>query len=65
MSQLNYLHVFGMITNAVYHLVGLDLTCANSVDCSEEWELVFHVLALQHVVDFLSSDWTLCRVGSE
>jgi hypothetical protein len=51
--------VLGVGTNAVNQLIGLDLSRADLVDSSEEWEFIFHVLSFKHVVDFFSSDWTL------
>lgn len=54
-----HLHVLGMVTNAFYQLVGLDLSSADFVDGSEKREFLFHVLGLQHVVDFFSGDWAL------
>lgn len=51
--------MFRVVTNAVYHLIGLDLARADTMDGGEEGELVFHVLGLQHMVDLFSRDWTL------
>lgn len=54
-----YLQVLGVVANAVYQLGWLDLASADFVNGGEEWELVLHVLGLQHVVHFLSGNWTL------
>lgn len=53
------LHVLWVVSDAVNQLIGLDLKSADFVDGSEEWELVFHVLGLKHVVDFFGGDGTL------
>lgn len=62
-SQSKHLHVLRVGTNAVNQLSGLDLTSANLVDCCEEWELVLHVLSLEHVVHFFGGDWTLLMIN--
>jgi hypothetical protein len=51
--------VLWVVSDAVNQLIGLDLKSADFVDGSEEWELFFHVLGLEHVVDFFGGDGTL------
>lgn len=58
-TPAKHLHVFGMGADAVYQLIGLDLTGADFVNGGEKWEFLFHALSLQHVVDLLSGDGTL------
>lgn len=57
--ETHHLHMLGVGTNAVYQLCGLNLSRADFVDGSEEWEFVFHALSLQHVVHLFGGDWTL------
>lgn len=51
--------MLGVVADAVDQLVGLELVGADFVDGGEEWELVFHVFGLQHVIDLFGGDWTL------
>lgn len=51
--------MLGVITNAVNQLIWFELAGTDFVDGGEEWELVFHVFGLQHVIDLFSGDWTL------
>lgn len=48
-----------VVANAVNELIRLELKSANFMDGGEKWELVFHVLGFQHVIDFFCGDWTL------
>jgi hypothetical protein len=51
--------MLGVITNAVDELVWLNSVGADFVDGSEEWEFLFHILCLQHHINFGGSDWAL------
>lgn len=53
--------MLGVIADAVNQLVGLELVGADFVDGGEEWELLFHVFGLQHMIDLFGGDWTLKR----
>lgn len=59
--EASYLHVLGVITNAVNKLCWLDFKSADTVDSSEKWEFVFHALCFEHNIDLSGSDWTLNR----
>lgn len=54
-----YLHVLGMITNAVDELSWFDAVGTNFMDGGEKWEFLFHVLCLQHHINLSGSDWAL------
>lgn len=57
--ERSYLHVLWMITNAVNELIWFNFINANTMNSSEEWKFVFHVLCFEHNINLSGGDWTL------